>query len=247
MSQAAVPHPGLTIRGPTVLLSWCQSSRPFAKANWPGLFWHTSRVADPLRVWVFFDAQNVYRDARRAFHSDKGPSSFGQTKPWDVAQLLVSRAPENESRPRKLQEVRLYTGLPSNERQRKSYASHMKQRAAWLAAGVKVVPRPLRYPDDWPKTPAQEKGIDVALAIDFLFHAVRRDYDVGIVASTDTDLHPALEAVCEHHRAWGTPKVEVAAWASLSKRLRVTGVPIWCYWLDEADYEGVRDLTNYTL
>jgi NYN domain len=58
---------------------------------------------------------------------------------------------------------------------------------------VTVVQRPLRYPKAWPAEKAQEKGVDVALAVDFVVMAVTRVYDVGILVSTDTDLVPALE------------------------------------------------------
>ena len=60
---------------------------------------------------------------------------------------------------------------------------------------MKVIQRTLRYPSDWPSRKAQEKGIDVALAVDFVMMAVAEEYDVGVLMSTDTDLKPALEAV----------------------------------------------------
>ncbi len=84
--------------------------------------------------------------------------------------------------------------------------------------------RPLRYPGDWPRSKAEQKGVDVALAVDLVFGAARTSFDVAIVASTDTDLVPALEAICNLRRAWGAPVVEVAAWAPNNKRLRVAGV-----------------------
>jgi hypothetical protein len=52
----------------------------------------------------------------------------------------------------------------------------------------------------------EEKGIDVALAIDFVTMAVRGEYDVGVIMSTDTDLKPALEAVAQMR---GSPYPEV--------------------------------------
>jgi hypothetical protein len=50
------------------------------------------------------------------------------------------------------------------------------------------VQRPLRYPKAWPAERAQEKGVDVALAVDFVMLAVTGAHDVGILVSTDTDL-----------------------------------------------------------
>jgi NYN domain len=123
----------------------------------------------------------------------------------------------------------------------------MKQRTAWGRDGVKVFARPLRYPKNWPYEKPLEKGVDVALAVDLVFNAARRFYDVAVVASTDTDLMPALEAVCELRRAWGKPQLEVTCWSPLTKRLRVDGYSLWCHRLGRSDYESVRDKTNYTI
>jgi len=45
----------------------------------------------------------------------------------------------------------------------------MKQCSAWVKSGVTVIPRTLQIPSrDWPRERAQEKGIDVALSVDFV-------------------------------------------------------------------------------
>ena len=62
---------------------------------------------------------------------------------------------------------------------------------------------------DW-ATPAQEKGIDVALAIDFVRLAITGAYDVGVMMSTDTDLVPALRFVYDYNP--GVIYANVAAW-----------------------------------
>ena len=72
----------------------------------------------------------------------------------------------------------------------------MKQCARWGSDGTSVVWRPLRYLPRRTGLPAQEKGIDVALCIDFVAMAIDGLdglYDVGVIMSTDTDLLPALE------------------------------------------------------
>ena len=61
-----------------------------------------------------------------------------------------------------------------------------------------MITQGLRYPPTWPTDPAQEKGIDVALAIDFVRLAITGAYDVGVMMSTDTDLLPALRFVYDH-------------------------------------------------
>jgi uncharacterized LabA/DUF88 family protein len=111
-----------------------------------------------------------------------------------------------------------------------------------------MVTRTLRYPPDWPQARAQEKGIDVALAVDFVQMAMAGEYDVGVIMSTDTDLRPALEAVLRL-RSQGGPVCEVAAWARAGchgPRLSLPSANIWCHWLSEADYLSVADPTDYT-
>ena len=105
--------------------------------------------------------------------------------------------------------------------------------------------RPLRYPYGWPREKAQEKGVDVELAVDFISMAIRREYDVGILFSTDTDLRPALEAVFSLRPG---PWCEVAAWrqpAGYSPRLTIRANLPWCHWLSDQDFQSVADRTNY--
>jgi len=149
-----------------------------------------------------------------------------------------------------LQQVRVYRGLPDLARDPHGYAAVRRQAEAWQALDpmVRVLTRPLRYPRDWPRSRPQEKGIDVLLAIDFVQMAVRREYDIGILMSHDTDLAPALEAVDGLGRtAPGAPRCEVAAWAAFRspQRLRLPGAAIWCHYLTAADFTAVADLRDY--
>lgn len=128
----------------------------------------------------------------------------------------------------------------------------MRQSQAQIRAGrgkVNVIARGLRYPPDWSATRAQEKGVDVAQAVDFSQMAMLGEFDIGVIMSTDTDLKPALEAVLRL-RAVGGPTCEVAAWSrpgGHSPRLSVPAAKIWCHWLSEADYLSVADRTDYNL
>ncbi|MBI4569439.1 MAG: NYN domain-containing protein [Planctomycetes bacterium] len=110
---------------------------------------------------------------------------------------------------------------------------------------MKVITRILRYPEQWPKKKAQEKGIDVALAIDFVTLAIDKKYDIGVIASADTDLRPALEYLVSRPSTFRPP--EVAAWqgAVQSSRLTVPDRNIWCHWLSRSDYDAVADLRDY--
>jgi uncharacterized LabA/DUF88 family protein len=198
-----------------------------------------------LRTVLFLDYHNVYRGARETFHGNQGYASTGQIDPMRLGRLLVTK-----SRDRNLTEVRVYRGVPEATKQPKAYGANRRQVAAWEQAGATVITRALRYPADWPMSREEEKGIDVAIAVDFVAMAVRNEYDRAILMSTDTDLKPALEAVAA--LSTGVPKCEVAAWSSPdptyhSRRLSIAGTKVWCHWLTKDDYQKATDPTNYLL
>lgn len=197
----------------------------------------------PDRVTVFIDAQNMYRSARRAFFDETVYHVNGQFNPKSLSELIVQSGRADADRV--LTEVRVYTGRPDATKQAKAYSAHMKNCAAWQANGVHVTARGLRYPRNWPRESAREKGIDVALTIDFVTMAIDDKYDVGVLVSVDTDMTPALEYVAKHPSLGKT--VEVAAWRSdrARGRLGVKGLNVWCHWLDFAAYDSVADLTDY--
>lgn len=202
------------------------------------------------RVIVFIDWQNLLMAARRTFHPARAEQrSFdGQIHPVALGELICGKSPQSGAR--RLSEVRVYRGEPDPRQSPRMHAAHTAQREAWERAGARVITRPMQYI----RSPggrgfiAREKGIDVQLAVDLITGASDNLYDVGIVFSGDTDLRPALEYVA--HRFAPTPRVEVAAWDH-SLRRRRTGLTFsapyrrWCHYLNEADYQSVRDLTSY--
>ncbi len=116
---------------------------------------------------------------------------------------------------------------------------------AWERDGVHVVRRDLKYvTEDDGSWRAQEKGIDVALAIGVVEAAINGDFDVVVIFSNDTDQLPTLELV--FHKL--PPQVEIACWA--------TAKPLWfpeglratpprrlpfCHFLNEGDFLACRD------
>jgi len=194
------------------------------------------------RVIVFIDAQNVYRGARRAFGSDNDPRVVGQVDPVKLAQILCDLHP---TQTRKLVQVRIYTGRPDATKDPRTYGAHMRQSASWEQSGATVIARPLRYQGGG--LPPQEKGVDVALAVDLVTLAVDHAYGVGIVFSGDTDLKPALEYVAEHCASHC--KIEVAAWKTpgqrFQSRLQIDSRRLWCHFLGVDVYGKVADDTNY--
>lgn len=162
----------------------------------------------PDRVVVFLDWQNVYKGAREAFCAFSSLHWHGQVGPTALAQHLADDSPFD----RQLEQVRIYRGLPDATRDPRGNGACLRQVAAWQRSPLAhVTLRALQYPRRWPDThqPGErprEKGIDIALAIDFVTMAVRREYDVGILMSTDTDMKPALEAVAELTGPQGPPR-----------------------------------------
>jgi uncharacterized LabA/DUF88 family protein len=204
----------------------------------------TSAQPPTKRVVVFIDEANVFEDAKRAFGLND-PQIPGRIKPMRYGMLLASRIPLGETGPRELKEVRVYTGIPSSSKDSKSYGAHRKQTASWTQAGAVVIGHALRYPREWPNARPEQKGVDVQIAIDIVVMAIRREYDVAILASADTDLRPALEA-CKSLPE-GCPILEVAAWKGegYASRLHLPGSHLWCHYLDRTDYLSVADRTRY--
>ena len=120
-----------------------------------------------LRLALFIDAQNAYRRARACFYPNTQSGKDGQFYPMALGQLIATRGGPSGATCA-LEAVRVYSGSPDGRRDPRTYASHRRQTSSWQAAGATVITRPLRYPASWPTEPAQEKGIDVALAIDFV-------------------------------------------------------------------------------
>ncbi len=195
------------------------------------------------RVVVFLDWQNVYKCARESFHTEEAPGYWGQVKPLELAQVIASQVSDGE-----LKQVRVYRGLPSNEKNPKGYGAVRKQTSVWKSAGpamVDVFVKPLQYLEG---EPPREKGVDVALAIDFVTMAIRDQYDIGVLFSVDTDLKPALDFVYELNGT-ALPWPRVAAWDGPNHHRRCITASgkrkVPCCWVSTTDYYKLRDLTKY--
>lgn len=91
--------------------------------------------------------------------------------------------------------VRFYTGLPDPSDPRSVFWT--AKMAAMGRQGVWVFSRPLRYRNKTVRLPdgtehsfltAEEKGIDVRIALDVIGLANRQEYDVAVIFSQDQDL-----------------------------------------------------------
>jgi uncharacterized LabA/DUF88 family protein len=196
---------------------------------------------------VFIDYMNVFNDARKAFHGWPYGASDGQIDPIEMGRRLASKQPLGTSVKRACHEVRVYRGRPDSRREGQTHAAHMRQCQAWENAGATVITRPLRYPAGWPQVKEEEKGIDVQISIDMVMMAINGDLDVAILASTDTDLRPVLEAF--HALPEKRATIEVSAWESLTmqKKLQIPKLHVWSHRLDDEDYRRVRDKHDYNV
>ena len=199
-------------------------------------------MTTPLRLVLFIDYQNAYRRAHGVFFPNSQSGRDGHLKPMELGRLIASRGSSGGT-PYTLSEVRVYSGRPDPNRDKRTFSAHRKQSQSWSKDGSKVITRRLRYPQTWPQEQSQEKGIDVALAVDFVRLAIDGAYDVGVIMSTDNDLLPALETVRDHGPSGCY--VEVAAWGTQGQNNRLSFPGLWCHWLDQADYNTVADLTRY--
>ncbi|MGH3181748.1 MAG: NYN domain-containing protein [Streptosporangiaceae bacterium] len=156
------------------------------------------------RIAVFLDFQNVHLVGRGLF--DSGSELHRCVPdPVRVADLIASR----RKRPSVAAAIRVYRGRPDPNHQPVVTASNDAQASQWTRdSRVHIVRRQLNY-RNWPNVPPQEKGIDVAIAVDLMHLAFRRQYDALVLFSSDTDLLPALETVVGLRLG----HVEVACWA----------------------------------
>lgn len=199
---------------------------------------------------VFIDYQNTYNGARDVFGWRYDHYTAGQVFPRRLGVLLVDRGRTVDSS-RELTSVTVFRGEPSAAHSRSGQAACQRQVRFWAAqASVEPVTRPLKYypvgVDRWGNRTwdGREKGIDVLIALKMVMGAMRDEYDTAVLVTTDTDLVPAMETVCELGK-----RCEVAAWQSRDggrSRLSVPTRNVWCHWLSEADYHRVEDTTDYT-
>lgn len=142
--------------------------------------------------------------------------------------------------------VEIHRGLPSQKHDAVSYAANRRQSAAWMKENADIVVprlRPLRYPRDYPATPAVEKGVDVNLALAAVEWALTGRCDVAVIFSHDTDLLPVPETIA---RLKGAQHVETASWTSqgFHSRLRPAG-NVYHHEVSDEVFSRVETRVNY--
>ncbi|QZN86866.1 NYN domain-containing protein [Cellulomonas sp. C5510] len=190
------------------------------------------------------DYQNVHLSVGEAFAPPGTPPHTTLIHPGRFGDALMGRRAA-KGLGGTLEQIHVYRGQPSSDREVEQAARNKAQSAEWSRdPRVRMYNRPLRYPRDWPRTRAREKGVDVRLAIDFVRAAIDKSADVLILASRDTDLMPAIETALD----LGHARVEVFTWQGCS-RLRLgreySARALWCTFMQGSDYVASKDPKQY--
>lgn len=219
-----------------------------------------------LRAVVVVDYQNVHLTGHGLYASTRHlPKHETLVDPLQFGAALI-RARNAAQRPdmahATLRKVLVYRGLPAPEHDRDAYARNLAQKAQWERdRRVQVTLRPLKYEyeraaDGRPATDShggktvigvKEKGVDVLCALALVREAQDPATDLVILASSDSDLAPALDEV----RGMATAKVETCCWYDRSKRRGYQvhptdrSRPVWNTRLDEQAFRSAWDLTTY--
>lgn len=190
-----------------------------------------------MRVIVFVDGQNLYRQAKNAWRADDGASSRYTWPSYDVEKLanaLVARTPERE-----LVEIRFYTGVPQRSADSRWHGFWLNKIRFLRSRGVYAYRGRVN-------SGGQEKGVDVSLALDLVSAAYERRFDVAIIVSQDSDFAPAVEAAKRIAQSQGRSLIFESAFPAgpgSSSPRGVNGTK-WVR-IDKSTYDACLDATDY--
>ncbi len=224
-------------------------------------------MGEELRAAVIVDYQNVHLTGHGLFSSTRlRPRHETLIDPLLFAQRLLQARNAKQAPGRQhavLRRVLVFRGQPSSEHDPGGYARNQAQKSHWERdRRVQVTLRPLKYlyerdADGRVATDAsgnkivrgkpQEKGVDVLCALATIREAQDSATDLVIVASSDSDLAPALDEALR----MGAAKVETCCWWDETQRrgyqLHPTdrSIRLWNTRLDEASFTACWDPTGY--
>jgi len=224
-------------------------------------------VAAELRTSVVIDYQNLHLTGHGLFEATKYlPKHETLVDPLHFANLLLDARNKGQRAgfpTAVLQRVLVFRGEPSPEHDPDGYARNQAQKAHWERdRRVHVTLRPLKYRYERDAggrstTDAvgrkiligspQEKGVDVLCALALVREAQDPSVDLVILASSDSDLAPALDEV----QRLGSAKVETFCWYDAKQRLGFQlhptnrSRPIWNTRLGEDAFRASWDRSTY--
>ncbi len=220
-----------------------------------------------LRTSVVIDYQNLHLTGHGLFETTKClPKHETLVDPLLFANVLLDARNKGQREgfsAAVLDRVLVFRGEPSPEHDPDGYARNQAQKAHWERDDrVRVTLRPLkyRYERDAGGRPAtdltgrkiligqpQEKGVDVLCALALVREARDPSVDLVILASSDSDLAPALDEV----QRLATAKVESFCWYDAKQRLgfqlhpTTRDRPIWNTRLGEDAFRATWDRSRY--
>ena len=196
------------------------------------------------RASVFVDGQNLFHAVRE---------SFGYTYPnYDVMGLTGELC---SAQGWQLDQVRFYTGMPDISDDPFWHHFWAHKLATMGRQGLVVFSRPLRYRNRTVRLPdgtqhtfltAEEKGIDVRIALDVIALANARAFDVALVLSQDQDLSEVareIRTIAREQRRW----IKIASAFPLSPTTRNRRGINNTDWIsiDRALYDRFLDARDY--
>lgn len=196
------------------------------------------------RTVAFFDGQNLYHHARAA---------FGYSYPNYSALALASLICRNKGF--HLHQIRFYTGIPTQHADPLWNAFWSAKLRTMSRMGIKTFSRPLRYRQKTIKLSqgieysfpvAEEKGVDVRIALDVVRMARKRELDVALLFSQDQDFSEVadeIREIAEEQRRWIKIACAFPSSRSSSNKLgiqKTDWIPI-----DRATYDACLDPHDY--
>lgn len=199
---------------------------------------------DIKRTFAFFDGQNLFHHARAAFgctHPDYSPLALA-TRICDEQGLV-------------LHEIRFYTGIPDPAHD--PFWNHFwsAKLLAMSRQGIRTFSRPLRYRKqtiqisdgiDYTATVAEEKGVDVRIALDVIRMARQNCFDVALVFSQDQDFSEVADEIrtlAREQRRWIKIACAFPYSSTASNKLGIQKTD-WIR-IDQATYDACRDPRDY--
>lgn len=190
---------------------------------------------------VVIDYQNIHLTARDIFSPTGTPAHECLIHPALFAEQVLHGRYLRTGVKAELKKVLVFRGAPSNRESPRMYAYSQAHKSEWTKdRRVEVEYRTLRYFWENGVRVAQEKGIDVRVALALAEASMSKAADIVILASHDTDLEPALDAA----QQWGPDTiVETAGWDSARVLRPTPRVPHTR--LDGAAFVKSRDRKDY--
>jgi len=195
---------------------------------------------------AFVDGQNLFQHAKAA---------FGHHHPnYDPVRLHKAVCDAHGWVPSL---VRFYTGVPDAERNPRWHGYWSRRVLAMKHAGIAVTTRRLLYRSREAYNEqgeleqfeiAQEKGVDIRIALDIVRLARARQYDVAVIYSQDQDINEVVEEVWDIASEQGRRVLLASAFPTGPNATFQRGInnTQWIK-IDQATYDSCLDHRDYRL